>query len=542
MITIHGRFFFSCVLMFIPSIALAQSGVELSPLEQRVQTLHQRINELVDEDNLLDTLYFAWSDRPYARATLAILIKVAATLNREVTFRENNKCKMDDETVESMLQWSDDAIQRVIHAQPTDGFRPHRMKVTWTDVLDGHKVPPLFAFVDGTKLAPRDPALGDLDLLAVLGQRAYICSDPSNSATAAFETRARRAEALGMMVVDAVPAGTPGRCGSCLLNNRPRWPERGQRVVWMDSRVLVNGDPEFLPGELPAVLNDQRGESVASLLARRAMVRGVTRRPANASCHWMPQIPGKVHDKQVPPSTSMWIQAIDGQQLTLMEGWCDVHDTTWPHRPSVFTDPVGAELIANTALDFLRLGEFVKAVDANPQVAIVVGRDAFAKDESSPNSDHLTNSWAAWAASVWDSLVSRQIRFDVIPRAEREDGFRYNYPVVIPLERPTDGQTDLLIEKIERRLAQIEEHVYRLTAREMDGTLARDMFVRVGQTREGKACAGIVNLSNRPRVLKLRGRPVIGPSRDVISDQQIPEPDQRLDFAPWQVRLLWPVP
>jgi len=66
------------------------------------------------------------------------------------------------------------------------------------------------------------------------------------------------------------------------------------------------------------------------------------------------------------------------------------------------------------------------------------------------------------------------------------------------------------------------------------------MFVRVGRTPEGKACAGIVNLSDRARVLKLRGKPVIGPSRDVISNHQISEPGQRLEFEPWQVRLLWP--
>jgi hypothetical protein len=97
-----------------------------------------------------------------------------------------------------------------------------------------------------------------------------------------------------------------------------------------------------------------------------------------------------------------------------------------------------------------------------------------------------------------------------------------------------------LIAKSERRLAQDSEHVYRLTAREMDGTIARDMFVRVGRTPEGKACAGIVNLSDRSRVLKLRGKPAIGPSRDVISNQRISEPDQRLELEPWQVRLLWP--
>jgi len=114
-------------------------------------------------------------------------------------------------------------------------------------------------------------------------------------------------------------------------------------------------------------------------------------------------------------------------------------------------------------------------------------------------------------------------------------------PIVLFGERPADGQADALIAKIERQLAQIEEHVYRLTAREMDGTIATDMYVRAGKTPEGKACAAVVNLSDRSRVLKLRGRLAIGPSRDVIADQSIPEPDQCLEFAPWQVRILWPI-
>jgi len=137
-------------------------------------------------------------------------------------------------------------------------------------------------------------------------------------------------------------------------------------------------------------------------------------------------------------------------------------------------------------------------------------------------------------------LVSRQVRYDVVPQADHDDRFRRRYSVVIPLARPADGQTEALIGKIERRLAQFEEHVHRLTAREMNGTIAADMYVRVGNTPSGKACAAVVNLSDRPRVLKLRGSPAIGAARDVNTDQQISEPDQRLEFAPWQVRLLWP--
>lgn len=532
------------VFLFPVSSLRAVASVDVSPLKDRVQSLHERVIELAGEGDLLDTLYFAWSDRPYARATLAILIKVTATLEREVDCRYHGNGKIDDATVESMLQWADGAIQRVIHAEPTDDFRPHRMKVTWPDLLDGGKVPPLFTFVDGTQLAPRDPALGDLDILAALGQRIYACGDPWWSTVAKFETRARRAEALGIMVVDAVPAGMAGRCESCLLGNSPRWPELLQCVAWMDFTNLLNGgdlleSSEFT--ELPAVLDDPNSESLSASLARRAMARGVTGRSTYAAYGWTPPMPEDVSNRGAVVSAAMWVETLDGQRLTLLESWRDVHAKYWPPRPSIFTDPSGVETIAHTALDLLRLAEFIRPFEARSYAVIKVSRDAMASGADGGDANRVSNRWAPWVRPIWEALVARQVSFDVVPDRTEEMALRKRYRVVFPLRREECIDPAVAIGKLERRLAQIEEHVYRLTAREMNGTIAADVYVRAGKTPGGKACAAVVNLTARQRALKLRGKPAIGPSRDVISNQQISEPDQRLEFAPWQVRLLWPV-
>lgn len=526
--------------------AQASDGApEVAQFKDRIQNLRQRVTELADDSNLLDTLYFAWSDRSYARATLAILVKVAATLDREADCRANGNGKIDDATVESMFQWADEAVERVVRAEPSEDFRPHRLKVTWADILDGRRAPPLFAFVDRTNLPPRDPALGDLDLLAAFGQRAYICGDPSNSATARFDERARRAEALGMTVVDTVPAGTPGRCGSCLLNNAPRWPERLQRVVCMEFRNLLRGgELRESSGftEVPAILDNPNGEALAASLARRALLRGVMETPTYAAYRWTPPIVEVEPQHQYAAlAATLWVQALEGQQLTLVDGWRDHHNENRSETASVFLSPTRAETIAHTALDLQRLARFVTAFEGHALLALIVGDEAVYDKQSNEDGESQVDTWASWVQPIWEVLVARQIRFDVVSDRTEEKTLRGRYQIVFPLHKKDCANPAETIGKIERRLAQLEDHVYRLTAREMDGMIAADMYVRAGKTPVGKACAAVVNLTDRPRALKLRGRPEIGPSHDVIADQPIPEPSQRIEFAPWQVRLLWPV-
>ncbi len=524
------------------SFTRADGGGDPSQLKDRVQALHHRVVELAGEDDLLDTLYFGWSDRPYARATLAILVKVAATLDREADCRGHGKGKIDDATVESMLGWADDAIQRVIDAEPTNDFRSHRIGITWKQLLEGKDTPPLCGFLDGALLTSKDPAVGDLDVLASLGQRFYARPLSSRLDAQNSETTAQRAEALGMTVFDITPWVTRGswKCGNHWDFIRPMWRNRRRFVAYSRLVSFFRWNVEWFrdPSLLPAVEDPAESESLAASLARRAVLRGVMMTPTYSAYRWTPPIVEAVpQHAQAALAAALWVQALEGQRLALVDGWRDVHDENKSSEISIFLDPVRAETIAHTALALLRYADFIRAFDDTPLIALAVDEDAFTSETENPNK---VPNWSDWTAPIWNGLLSRQIRFDVVRWEPPEEKPKPPYRWVFRLEQASHPMGGSTLERIEGGLAQLREHVYRLTAREMDGTIARDMFVRVGRTPEGKACAGIVNLSDRSRVLKLRGKPAIGPSRDVIADQRISEPDQRLEFEPWQVRLLWP--
>ena len=528
--------------LFAVPAAQASDGSDLPQLKERIQALHERVTELAGDNDLLDSLYFRWSDRPYARATLAILVKVVATLDREVDCRGHDNGKIDDATMESMLQWADGAIQRAIQSQPNDGFRPHRIGITWKQLLEGKGVPPLCGFLDGTRFTPQHPAVGDLDVLASLGQRFYGRPLGSRLDGQDGEATAQRAEALGMTVFDISPLvdRSAWKYGNHWDLIRPLWRDRGRYVAYTRPATLFRGKPDG-SGDyslLPAVEDTKDGESLAASLARRAMLRGVMETSTYAAYRWTPPIvEAAPQHAQAALTAALWVQALEGQRLALVDGWRDVHDENEPRAACVFLNTTRAETIAHTALDLLRYADFVRECDDTPLIAIAVGEDAVTHETDNPNE---CAGWSDWTEPIWTGLLSRQVRFDVVRLEPPQEKPKPPYRWVFRLEQashPTGGST---LERIERGLAQLRDHVYRLTAREMDGTIASDVYVRAGRTPAGKACAAVVNLSDRPRVLKLRGRPAIGASRDIISNQRISEPDQRLEFAPWQVRLLWP--
>jgi len=528
--------------LFTPDIGQAVGEVELVHFQDQVQTLRERVTELAGKENLLDTLYYGWSDRPYARATLAILIKVAATLDREVDYRGHGNGKIDDAKVESMLQWADEAIRRVVRAEPSDEFRPHRIESTWKQLFEGKGAPPLIGFLDGIRLTPQHPGVGDLDVLASVGQRFYARPLGSRLDGQDSETTAQRAEALGMTVFDITPwvDQSAWKCDNHWDLIRPLWRDRGRYIAYTGPATLflLKANESRGLSLLPAVEDTKEGESLGASLARRAMLRGVMATATYAAYRWTPPImeaaPQHAH---AALAATLWVQALEGQRLALVDGWRDAYDENDPQAACVFLNPARVETIAHTALDFLHYAELIRAFDDISLAAIAVSEDAFTHETDNPNG---AVGWSDWTEPIWTGLLSRQTRFDVVRWEPPEEKPKPPYRWVFRLEqasRPTGGST---LERIERGLAQLRDHVYRLTAREMDGTIAADVYVRVGRTPEAKACAAVVNLSDRPRVLKLRGRPAIGASRDVITNQQISEPDQRLEFAPWQVRLLWP--
>ncbi len=525
----------TAALLFAVVASPASAQTDLANLQARVAALKEQVVELAgDGTDYLDTLYFAWFDRPYARATLAILIKAVGVLECEADVRKNGSGSLDDATLHSILDWSDRALQRVVRSNVTEDFQLHRLPLTKKDLSLDARTPPLYAFIDGVGNAS-PTAFGSMDLLAALGQRVYTRDSLEDCAAERSQVIADRADALGMVLVDRVllrifPAG------------RPVWGDRGELlalapvhpVFWTLFRSIADTwpPPSEERGGLPAVFDEDAetlSEFIAASVARRALIRGVFFGSRYAAMYC--GIPGTkaAGQDRGPVAAVMWIHAFDGQLLGLINESCDHHSRSDQMCPSLCSQPGALETTAHTALDVLRLGTFLEGFSQPPLLVLTV--DANVADSAHPNQ------WAPWALSIWERLVSRQTRFDLVPSGVDPQRLRDRYRILIPLEL---GDASRAILTIERRLALDSEHVNRLTARETDGTVAKDVFLRVGKTPGGRACVGIVNLSDAPRVLKLRGRPAVGPSKDVISQGAVPVPNDRVDFGPWQVRLLWP--
>ena len=517
------------ILLFVVQVAQANDGGDAPQLKERVQTLNERVTELAGDDNLLDTLYFAWSDRPYARATLAVLIKVVAMLDREVRLREDGGGLIEDRWVEGMLRWSEDAIRRAIAEVPTDDFRPHRILVTKADVSPSSRLVPLFAFIDEAEETRVHPLFGDLDLLAALGQRVYPRGTRDGQPDAALDLVLDRARALGIAVVDFSPGwGTQRGVGGSPLPSARSYEEAGQFLsLDLISAFGYGRHPDAITPKYPAMNQTGVFDTLPGSLARRALLRGLFQQTRCAGVYPSPPMaPTRREHWLAGIRAMMWVHAFDGQSLGLIRGWRDVS-----HRGMhLFHHPQFVESAAHTALDMLRVSDLFDGRDDHAILALAIGFDALRGSDD----------WADWVQPVWAALLSRQIRFDIVTQEMDAGELHKRYRVVIPLRQADCGDVSAAMTRIETKLALIPDHVYRLTAREMDGTIASNVFVRAGRTPEGKACAAVVNLSDRQRLLKLRGRPMIRASRDVISNVPIPEPDQRLELAPWQVRLLWP--
>jgi len=518
----------SLLVLLIPiTTSRAQDIVfDVTGLSERVAALHGRAVELAGSDDLLDTLHFGWFDRPYARATLAIALKTTAVLRREARLQEVGKGAIDDATLRTMLKWTDGALVRAAGSKAENGFRPHRLRVTPDELLDGASTLPLYAFIDRSTVTRQHDVFGDLDLLAAIGLRAYALplSDLDDPTTA--DMLFDRASALGI----------------CLA--RVAMPERPVPDEWETPPATTNGAltmharplRDWLLGAAPAgraadegwaISEPRTGESWSASLARHALVRGVSERCRYFVADWTP--PNGPDLRAL--AAAVWVGALDGQALGVIPGWRDLRDGSVNAAPSIFLDPAAVETVAHTSLDLLRLRAHLGAFQTTPLLAIVVGADAV--------DDRDEAVWASWVLPVWETLMRRQIRFDVV-RLETgliEPARRYR--VVFPIRADEASDATALVARVERTLAVESEHLHRITAREEDGSLAADVYIRSGRASDEKPCVAVVNLSSESRRLKLRGGPSLGAVRDVVANESIAAPAERLPMGPWQVRILW---
>ena len=534
--------FFSLVWSSLPTATLADGGtdktVDLGQLEDRVDRLVWRVTELAGTDDVLDTLHFGWFDRPYARATLAILVKTTHVLQREIRLRRRQNGAIVDADLFAMLTWTDSAIQRVSGTWTPTDFRPDRLRVTGDELVEAPSTPALFAYIDRATATRYHRTFGDLDLLAAMGNRVYGRIDRDCPGGESERTLVERANALGMAVVVAA-SRQPGQVVDLppLDHARPVDPRRGRCALYVQPltlRMFWGQAPstQHTPGRSVAVIDPPFGEPWASSLARRALARGVLARTRFVSGEWSPPLNrGSGVEGSGRIAAAMWVHAIEGQSLGLLRGWRDFRDGSLSPSPSVFVDPAGTEIITRTALDLVRLGRYITPFRVRPSLAVAVGSDAV--------DPHDDNAWAPWIKAIWAELLDRQIRFDVVISGSDAEQLRRRYRSVFTLRSDDADNIGSVLLRLDRLLSKDLEHVDRLTVRESDGSLATEVFVRSALTPQGRPCVAVVNLSGRSRRLTLEGGPRLGLLRDVIADTPIQDPREGLTLQPWQARLLW---
>ncbi|MCH7924983.1 MAG: hypothetical protein IIC51_05565 [Planctomycetes bacterium] len=268
------------------------------------------------------------------------------------------------------------------------------------------------------------------------------------------------------------------------------------------------------------------------MIARHALARGISQNGRFVTDGWT--LPHGVEPKSDQPSevsAAMWVAALDGQSLGLIRGWRDLRDGSGSPYPSLLTRPAATEAMFHTALDLIRHGEYVEAFRKASSIAIAINEDAVdARDD---------NRWATWIRPVWEALANRQIRFDILPAGAVPRAMVTRYDVLVAIDRPSANRKELMI-SIERALANSAGGGERAQLLGDDGTLAQDIFVRLGRTPDGKQCIALGNLTGRSRVVRLVGSAETELLQDVLSDEVVSPSQGKIRLSPWQVMLLWP--
>lgn len=524
----------SVAIMTWPGESLAaDEPVDNARLGGRVARLRDRVTQLAGTDDLLDTLHFGWFDRPYARASLAVLIKTTTMLEREVRLRKRGNGAIRDPRLHSMLRWADEALQRVLMSQTDPSFRPHRRRVTAPELAAGTLPVPLMGFVDASTTTRLDPTHGDLDLLAAMGFRVYARPMNDLARTPDVASLRARAKRLGMASVAVERALAPvavtereDRPDGKMLAIRPRTLHE-----WLEAPPC----PSDSGNVICAVLDPPYGEPWPSSLARRALARGAQGKTTYVTTGWSPPRMRGGGDRSAAIGAGIWMHVIDGQSVGLVHGWRDLRDGSGSPYPCVLVDPTLMESVAHTGLDIIRLGEQITSFRTGfPPLVIAI--DTYAIDTEDDNR------WARWITPVWQALCDRQLRFDVIAADAVDHRVRDRYATVFALHQEDADDLGSLMLSIDKALAADQRQMQRVELVEPGGALASDVFVREVPKEEKQRLVALANLTPARRDLHLESRDRIETVMDAVSGEQITAPDKKLTFEPWQVRLLTQAP
>ncbi len=532
-------------------------------LAQQILEVEQKLAPLVPEQELADSLYWGWFDRPYRRATIAAAIKTARVIKYEQRLRLRTRGSFSDAQLQGCFDWlSLGLVQATLSPRWAD-FYAHRVKVDWVPVFDTENSHPerssglrLFGFVDRSSATSHDPQFGDLDVLAGLGFR--IVGVPPREAHD-FSTNSvfgQRAAALGIHLVQFAGADIQGRDSTTSS-------ESEANELWSGtlSDFMNPGSIAAVRKIGPVAIGDRpRGELWAESLARRGLYRGVLG-CANVvvSGFRPPRMPHEGTQLAEQFALAMWMHALDGQSLALIEGWRDLRDGSASPYPSLGPEPKVIESIAHTALDLLYHRNVVKAFAQPVRVAVLVPDSAIRERDE--------NRWSKPFARLFAALVDAHIRFDVLPLSgydalaeskpyevviaihpdQRKEEvsllaqrFRADGAVLVSWSLDQTGGLEELVTRVQRGTR------YDPTCTVMAHTAVghKPVDVLVLFSRDGSGSLAIANPTDQPCtaiVTNTNGRGDRGYT-DLISGDTITQPALGISLKPLQVRLLIPNP
>ena len=545
--------------------SVAGEAVTLAQLSETIERTRQELRVLTGGSDLIDGLFFGWVDRPYRRATLACAFKALAALEYEYRLRQVGNGAMPDGQLHRLLDWLASAASRASEPPLRPGFRPHLLRpdldALCADASEdgrGRSGLRLFGFTDRASITQRAPRFGDLDLLASMGFGVTGRPGHISVASVRWPALTARAEALGLTLVrhagfeDDQPSQAPEADDLSLDSHRAVM--RTCNIGWL---VLTGGFPKHHDAGIPLAIGDRPGgESWAESLARRGLYRAAAESPGAVVTGWRPPRMRHAPEAQAAQTAlAMWVHAIDGQRLGLIEGWRDLRDGSGSRYPSLTSDPAVIEAVAHTALDILYFRDVLRRFDRAPAVAVVATTDCVGQGDP--------NRWARPYADLFAALTARQIRFDVLPeRALAGDPYRrrhYSIMITPPDDDPALSaqhalryQSNQGVKRIvwhpdpmvlegvagEARRLLPEPVSPRLVAGDRQGKGTRDLLVFAGSNRS-VAVANPLPLEQTVWITTGDGTwtPALG---DLISGERFARPDQGVPCAPWQVRLLVP--
>ncbi|GJM25191.1 MAG: hypothetical protein DHS20C16_16060 [Phycisphaerae bacterium] len=471
--------------------------------------IQTRLRRMVPGD-VRDDLYFAMQGRPYDRATLAIALKTSQTLADDLKMRQHDAGQVTEQSRRRSIAWLEASIGRV--GQMEKPLPPSLISTNWNQWLadpknDSSQPASIFAFVDRVRTDGSRSRFGGFDLIISTGQPVYPVVSGAGGLAADGASLQQYATALDIGLI--LFGGGGAQLASAGASN---------------TRAMSLRDAMTRSSGAGAITDAADGETWGAMIARRALVRGASMQPTYHAIG-ITTPTGERHSLAKRARAAMWVQAIDGQRLGLVEGWRDARIGGGTAFPSRLTDPDWLEAVAHTAMEIRQHTGQLEPFRYQRKMAVLA--DASAIDPRNPNT------WSAAFVELADALVDWQIPFDVV--ATNKSGANATYEYKMRFKSGADfspiGAAQEASKLLSKRAPELREVIFS----ESGENPAKRLYVR--QSADGRRIA-VVNLSDEPRNLKMltsAGKTVSAAYVDQLTGET---QRRRLSLESYGVRIL----